>query len=327
VRVVVRVPNWIGDVVLSLPALRDVRRNFQDAEIAVLARPWVADLYKAVPEVDRVVPAGTFRENVAALQGSADHAILFANSFRSALEAFRAGVRERWGYRTEARQLLLTRSTAVPSVLRGQSQVYYYRAMLAGLGLRVSAVPDSSLRCPDAWAERGARLLGEEGPWLGLNPGAAFGTAKRWIPERYAAVADRLAESHGLRTVVIGGPGEAALGASIASAMSRKPRLLVGETSLEDLVGVLSRLTLLVTNDSGPMHLAGALGVPEVAIFGPTDDRETAPRGRHAIVRESVPCAPCGLRDCPIDHRCMTRVSVERVAAECRALLPGPVAS
>jgi heptosyltransferase-2 len=312
---------------MSLPALRDLRRNFPGAELTVLARPWVADLYLGVEGVDRVMLSSSFKSNVERLRGAADHAVLFTNSFRSALEVFRAGIPERWGYRREGRRLLLTRSAPVPLLLRGQSQVYYYRAMLGSLGLRVSATPDASFSCPQEWSVRGAELLGADGPWLGLNPGAAYGTAKRWIPERYAAVADRLASSHGLKTVVLGGPGEEPLGRAIAEAMSGKPRLLVGETSLQDLVGVLSRLQLLLTNDSGPMHLAGALGIPEVAIFGPTDDRETFPHGRHAIVREVVDCAPCLLRECPIDHRCMTRVSVERVASECRELLRAEGAS
>jgi heptosyltransferase-2 len=322
-RLLLRAPNWIGDVVLSLGAVRDLRRNFPGARLEVLARPWVADVYRTVVEVDAVLKSEGFREDVQRTRGAFDAAVLLPNSFRSALEAFLAGIPERWGYATDGRGVLLTRSSSPPAILRGRSQVYYYRAMLAGLGLTVSASPDVSLRCPDPWRERGAALLGEAGPWVGINPGAAYGTAKRWIPERYAAVADLLARSSGVRTVILGGPSEQPLGEEIAALMDAKALVLAGRTTLPELLGVLSELTLLITNDSGPMHLAGALGVPQVAIFGPTDARETAPVGKHALVREPVSCSPCLLRECPIDHRCMTRVSVDRVAAEARLLLEG----
>jgi heptosyltransferase-2 len=320
-RIVVRAPNWVGDVVLSLGGMRDVRRNFPSSRIEVLARPWVADVYRAVGEVDAVRVSEGFRGDVAALRGRFDLAILLPNSLRAALECFAAGIPERWGYATDHRRLLLTRSARPHALLRGQSQVYYYRAMLASLGLTVSASPNLSLSCPPEYRERGRELLGGDGPWLGLNPGAAFGTAKRWLPERFAATADRLAASHGFRVAILGGAAERRLAEAIAGMMAAPARVLAGATSLGDLLGVLSHLRLLLTNDSGPMHLAGALGVPQVAVFGPTDHRETAPVGRHALVREEVSCSPCLLRECPIDHRCMTRVGIERVAREAVLLL------
>jgi heptosyltransferase-2 len=314
-RILVRAPNWVGDVVLSLGALRDLRRNFPASRIEVLARPWVSDAYGAVREVDAVRVSKGLREDVEGLAGAFDLAVLLPNSFRAALEAFLARIPERWGYRTDHRGFLLTRSASPPALLRHQSQVYYYRAMLASLGLNVSASPDLTLRCPLAFEDRGLELLGGRGPWLGLNPGAAFGTAKRWIPERFAATAERLARAHGFQVAIIGGPAERSLAEAIARMMRVPSRVLSGETSLGELLGVLSRLTLLLTNDSGPMHLAGALGIPQIAIFGPTDHRETAPVGRHVLVRKEVSCAPCLLRECPIDHRCMTRLTTETVVA------------
>jgi heptosyltransferase-2 len=321
-RVVVRAPNWIGDVVLSLGAVRDLRRNFPGARIEVLARPWVADLYRAVPEVDAVRGASGFRRDIAALRGAFDAAVLLPNSFASAAQVLAAGIPERWGYATDGRGPLLTRRPAVPPEVRGESQVYYYRAMLAGVGLRVSATPDTSLACPGDWAAQGAALLeGGEG-WIGLNPGAFYGGAKRWIPSRYAAAGDALARETGGRVAILGGAAERPLGEEIAAMMTTEPRVLCGDTTLPALVGVLSRLRLLVTNDSGPMHLASALGVPLVAAFGPTDWRETAPRiPRHRIVRAEVECAPCMLRECPIDHRCMKRVAVDDVLRAARAVL------
>ena len=320
-RIVVRAPNWIGDVVLSLGALRDLRRNFGNARLEVLARPWVAGLYGAVDGIEGVRLSEGIRADAAALRGHFDAAVLFTNSFGTALSPALARIPERWGYATEGRGPLLTRSTRVPDEIRERSQVYYYRAMISGLGLSVSATPDTSLRVCAAWAERGAELL-EDGPWIALNPGASYGSAKQWLPARYAAVGERLGQETGARIAILGSAAERPLGEAIAAAMREKPKLLCGETSLADLVGVLARLQLLVTNDSGPMHLASALGVPLVAIFGPTNWRETAPRNeRHRIVRAGVDCAPCLLRECPIDHRCMTRIGVEAVAAAAAELL------
>ena len=322
-RIVVRAPNWIGDVVLSLGAVRDLRRNFPAARIEVLARAWVADLYRAVPEIDAVRIATAVRADAEALRGAFDIAVVLPNSFGSALPAWLAGIGERWGYSTDGRRPLLTRAPAVPAQVRGRSQVYYYRAMLAGAGLRVSATPDVSLRCPPEWSASADRLLaGDAGkPWVGINPGAFYGTAKRWLPERFAAVGDTLARD-GAQIALVGGPAERPVGEAIAAQMTAPARLLCGETTLPELAGVLSRVRILVTNDSGPMHVAAALGVPTVTVFGPTDWRETHPFGDgHRLVREPVHCSPCLLRECPIDHRCMRRVTVDRVAGEAAALL------
>jgi heptosyltransferase II len=313
-RLLVRAPNWVGDVVLSLPALRDLRRAFPAARLSVLARPWVADLYGAVTEVDEVVWSHGVRADVNRMRGAFDAAVLLPNSLGVALVAWGARIPERWGFATEGRGPLLTRAPRVPRAARGRSQVYYYRAMVEGLGIDTTPPPDASLRCPEDWQARGRELLGSDGPWLGLNPGAFFGTAKRWLPERYAAVGDLVSRRAGARVVLVGGKAERALALEIAAGMATKPLVLTGETTLLELLGVLSCLDGFVTNDSGPMHLAAALGVRQVAVFGSTDWRETAPFGEQAtVVREPVECAPCLLRECPIDHRCMRGVSVERV--------------
>jgi lipopolysaccharide heptosyltransferase II len=314
-RLVVRVPNWVGDVVLSLPALRDLRRAFPGARLEVLARSWVAGLYEALPEVDAVVESTGAIADARTVRGRFDLAVLLPNSFASAFAAWRARVPERWGYATDGRAMLLTRSCRVPASVRGQSQVYYYRAMLAGLGLATEGAPDASLVCPEDWQARGAARLGAEGPWIGINPGAFYGSAKRWPKERFGAAAEVVARRLGASVVILGSEAERPIGEAIAGQLRAPVRNLCGETSLADLVGVLSRLRLLLTNDSGPMHLAAALGVPTLAVFGSTDWRETAPVGERArLVREQVECAPCLLRECPIDHRCMTRVAPDRVA-------------
>jgi heptosyltransferase-2 len=321
-RLLVRAPNWVGDVVLSLPALRDARRAFPHARLEVLARPWVADLYRAVPEVDAVRESQGHARDADALRGQVDAALLLPNSFATALAVWRAGIPERWGYATDGRGFLLTRRCPVPPAVRGRSQVYYYRAMLEGLGIATEGPPDASLRCPGEWSERGAELLGDDGAWIGVNPGAFYGSAKRWLPERFAAAADIVVRRAGARVVLVGGPKERPLAEAIAEGMEAPARVLCGETTLSELVGVLSRLRLLLTNDSGPMHVAAALGVPLVAVFGSTDWTETSPVGDASrVVREHTDCAPCILRECPIDHRCMTRVGVDRVASEALELL------
>lgn len=321
-RLLVRAPNWVGDVVLSLPALRDLRRAFPASRLEVLARPWVAGLYAAVPEIDGVIESRGTLADAAPIRGRYDVGLLLPNSFASAFTLWRAGIPERWGYATDARGALLTRSCRVSASLGGRSQVYYYRAMLEGLGLAVSGPPDASLACPEAWAERGRALLGSPGPWIGINPGAAYGTAKRWPPERFAAAAALVARRSGAQVAIVGSAAERPLAEAIAAQLGGAARVLCGETTLADLVGVLRELRLLLTNDSGPMHLAAALGTPLVAVFGSTDWTETAPVSERArVVREETECAPCMLRECPIDHRCMARVAVDRVAATALELL------
>ena len=288
-RLLVRAPNWVGDVILSLPAVRDARRAFPGARLEVLARPWVAELYRAVREVDGVRESRGVGADSEALRGEFDAALLLPNSFATAFVAWRAGIPERWGYATDGRGLLLTRRCPVPAAVRGRSQVYYYRAMLEGVGIPAEGPPDASLRCPEAWGAEADALLGGDGPWIGVNPGAFYGTAKRWLPERFAAVADMVARRSGAKVALVGGPKERPLAEAIAGGMTTPARILSGETTLGQLVGVLSRLRLFLTNDSGPMHVAAALGVPQVAVFGSTDWTETAPFGEDArLVREET---------------------------------------
>jgi len=323
-RIAVRVPNWLGDAVLSLAAVRDVRASFPQARLSVLARPSVEGLYGAVGEVDETLTSGGLRADAALLRGRFDVMVLLTNSFGTALSGWLASVPERWGWATDGRRPLLTRAAEGAAQMRGQNQLYYYRAMLRAVGLTVTDPPRSGLLCPPAWSARAGEVLEDGGPWIGLAPGAQFGSAKRWLPERFASVAQRLAEENGASVAVLGSAAERPLAARITALLDVPSRDLCGRTTLPELVGTLSRLRLLVSNDSGPMHVAAALGTPVVGVFGPTDWRETAPVGTaHRLVREPVHCSPCLLRECPIDHRCMARVTAERVVAEGRALLAG----
>ena len=308
-RVVIRAPNWLGDVVLSLPAVRDVRRAFPQARLCVLARPSVAPLYEAVPEVEAVVAAKGFWEEISVLRGGFDLAILLPNSIGTALTALIAGVPQRWGYATQGRGLFLTRSAPVPGSVRGRSQVHYYRAMLAAMGLPTSDALDTSLAPPQAWQDAGRALIGP-GRFLGIAPGAAKGSAKQWPPERFAAAADRLSGELKADTVLLGSAADAGAADAVALAMKSPSKNLCGRTDLRAFVGVVACLDGLVANDSGAMHIGAALGVPTVGVFGPTNPDETHPVGRRAaFLRGVAECTPCKYATCPIDHRCMTSVS------------------
>lgn len=322
-RIAVRAPNWLGDVILSLPAVRDVRRAFPAARLVVVARPSVAALYEAVPEVDEVRVAVGFGAEVAALRGGFDLAILLPNSIGTAIAAVVAGIPARWGFATQARGFLLTRAAAVPGSVRGSSQVNYYRAMLAAMGLPTSAGADTSLAPPAVWREQGRAFLGP-GAFFGVAPGAAKGTAKQWLPERFAAAADRLSATLGATAVLLGSAADAEAGRTVAAAMKTPSLNLCGRTDLRAFVGVVANLQGLLANDSGAMHLGAAVGIPTVGVFGPTNADETHPVGARAtFVRGIADCSPCRHVTCPIDHRCMTSVSqdavVEALLREVRA--------
>jgi heptosyltransferase-2 len=322
-RVVIRAPNWLGDVILSLPAVRDIRHAYKEARLSVVARPSVAALYEAVPEIDEVLEASGLSQEVAAMRRGFDLAILLTNSIGTALAATLGGVPHRWGYATEGRGLLLTRRAPVSPDLRGRSQVHYYRAMLAAMGLPQGDGLDTSLAPPALWRDAGRKLVGP-GLCFGLAPGAAKGSAKQWPPERFAAAGDVLAEELGARAVLLGSPADSDAAGAVARAMKGPSIDLCGRTDLRAFAGVVSCLTALLANDSGAMHLGAALGVPTVGIFGPTNPDETKAVGRKAgFVRGVAECSPCRHAVCPIDHRCMTSVSPKSaVEALLRAVRP-----
>ena len=328
-RLVVRPPNWLGDAVLALPALAALRAAYSGATLTVAAPPGVAALLREETSVrpDRVLdlPSGT-RAAIAALRREAfDTAVLFPNSFRSAWVVWRAGIPERWGYATAGRGWLLTRRSPRPP--RGSSRHHadYYRALVRGLD--VPCPPDELPRvAPSARSlEAADRLLAQarfasDRPLVGLAPGAAYGQAKQWPPARVAALVARLVREAGAACVVLGAAHDRATAREIESGLRRLapdalPHVidLVGRTSLGALAGVTARTVAFVSNDSGAMHLAAALGRPVVAIFGPTDERATRPLGDHDVLTAPAFCRPCLMRDCPIDHRCMKRIPVDRV--------------
>jgi heptosyltransferase-2 len=329
---------------MSLGAIRVLRRAHPSAHISVLARPWVAEVYDCVESVDsRLIydPRGQDR-GLRGLMSAAgriraaafDACLILPSAFRAAAFVRLARIPERWGYATESRGFLLTRK--VPPAPRpfGRHQAYFYLELAAGLGFEAlgGTEPDPRLRATESMRRRGRALLEREG-WngrdslIGIHPGATGSRAKMWSPSRFADAARKLSSRTRARVVVLGGPDEENLALEVAAGLDEPPLMLSGKTSLGELIGALSELSLFLTNDSGPMHLGAALGVPTVAVFGPTDPRETGPfSARARIVRESVDCSPCLYRDCPIDHRCMERVSAERVFEEARGLLVSALA-
>jgi len=321
-RVLVRATNWLGDAVMSLPAVRAIRSIFPHAHLAVAARSSVAGLYARESSVDQVIryDARTLaakRAFAVALRAERfECAILLQNAFDAALMAWMAGIPERIGYRRDGRGFLLTRAVPVPEPGEiPRHERFYYLELLRRAGLMEQYPECADIRLDGIAAARdaGARRLagmGVAAPVIGISPGAAFGGAKRWLPERFAEAAAKLAGS----VLVFGSASERELCARVAAQTGGLN--LAGETTLGEFIDLASVCRLFLTNDSGAMHVAAALGVPTVAVFGATDDATTGPTGELArVVRAHAECSPCLRRECPIDHRCMTRVSAEAVVA------------
>jgi heptosyltransferase-2 len=326
-KILVRATNWLGDAVMSLPALRALRERFPAAEIAILAKPWVADLYGREPFCDRMIPytPKTLGEKWAAGRTLAsegfDCAILLQNAFEAAAVAFAARIPERIGYSRDGRGALLTRAIPVPR--KGEiprHERFYYLELLRRAGILDTLPENDRIVLDGAPAARLAGIarfqaVGMGGTVIGMSPGAAYGTAKRWLPERFAEAAHQVARQLGASVAIFGSAGERELCGQIASAIAAPVHNFAGETTLAEYIDLAAACRVYLTNDSGGMHVASALGVPTVAIFGATDDIGTGPTGPLAkVVREPVDCSPCLRRECPIDHRCMTRVSANRVA-------------
>ena len=342
-RVLVVAPNWLGDAVMALPALADVKRHVAHARVIVAARPSVAPLYALAPAADDVLtlrwrgapfdrPA--MRDDVARLAAAAaDVAVLFPNSFASAWLVRAAGVPERWGYAADLRTPLLSRSVRRPR--RSVHQGTYYQHLVRELGIANGPL-EPCLDVPSSAVDAARELLVSRGwdgmrPLLVVAPGAAYGTAKRWLPAHFAALVTRAARERHAQCVLVGSAGDRETTGWIVRSVDARLRGAVieatGATSLETLAGVMRLAAACVTNDSGAMHLAGAVGVPLAALFGPTREYETSPLtrqgGRSEVLIHPVWCRPCMLRECPIDHRCMARLSPERVFASVDTLMNG----
>jgi heptosyltransferase-2 len=331
-KILIRVPNWIGDSVLARPAIESISGNFPEAELWLSAAEWVKDVFSSDGKIKGIVPLLPTND-VNGLRAAArklraqrfDIGILLTNSFGSALLFSFAGIPQRWGYASDGRRMLLTRAVRKTSRDTPRHQVHYYLDLVSGLGLKTRP-PELRLTVPEEGKERARRLLEEQSvdprqPLLILSPGAAYGPAKRWPASRFAELASLFQKRNDAAVVVIGSAAESDIAAEISSSLSQKPVVLTGKTSLPQLMGVISLARLIVSNDSGPIHLANALRVPVIGIFGPTDPAVTGPFEQPAaVVKKDVPCWPCSYRKCPYDHRCMMSINPEEVYRAAEAL-------
>jgi heptosyltransferase II len=319
--VVVLAPNWLGDAVMALPALADLRRHFSASRLVVAARASVNSLFTLVPGVDSIVSA-----DVSSIRAAgASIAVLFPNSFASAWLVKRSKVPERWGYSADLRRLILTRAVRRPRTPMHQSE--YYQHLVRALGVE-NGPRETALAISQAALHDARTLLTERGwdsqrPLVVLAPGAAYGKAKQWIPTHVARLMTDLVRERGMTCALVGSRGDATTIRAIRSAVPAdyQPSILdlAGLTTLPVLAALMSVASACVSNDSGAMHLAAAAGVPTVAIFGPTNERATAPLAPPhvsiAVLTHAVWCRPCMLRECPIDHRCMTGIEPGHVLA------------
>jgi heptosyltransferase-2 len=329
--ILVRSPNWVGDAIMSLPALGVLRGLFPRADLTVLAAPRVAPLFRGLPGVTEVVsyPAQRGKWQVLwGLRGRFDLALALPNSMESALGLWLAGIPARVGYNTDARRPFLTLAVSGRQKLAGLHTIYYYLGILTALGKFASFAPPA-LYLGAEEMEAAAHFLAApglttSGPRVGFSPGATYGPAKRWPSESFAALAENLQEEFGARVVLLGGPEDREASAHLKEHLSQPVLDLVGRTDLRQALGVLSHLQLLVTNDSGLMHAAAALGVPLVALFGSTDPQATGPfTPKATVLRHPLACSPCFKRTCDEGYRCLTEISVAEVLAAARDWLNG----
>jgi lipopolysaccharide heptosyltransferase II len=311
-RILVRSSNWLGDTVMTVPAIRRIKRGRPDVYLAVLTRTKLADFWKSLPEVDEVVsfePGESVFRVAKEIRGRFDVAILMPNSPRTGLEVWLAGIPRRVGYHRPWRDILLNQFILEPAAPRPIShQSSHYLRLVERIGADI----DEPLP--------GLASVEPESHIGGLCPGAEYGPAKQW--RHFGDAAKRLSDAFGLHWLIFGTSEEVSLGRELAGELRSAATDLTGKTSLSGLMQHLRRCRLLLTNDTGTMHLAAHLGVPTVSVFGSTEPGLTGPIGDgHIVLRHHVECSPCFLRECPLDFRCMNAVTVEEVVAAASRVL------
>ena len=331
-RIIVRGTNWVGDAMMTLPALRELRRLFPDSHITLATRPGTKGLFIGAEFVDEFqIHDGrglrSFLEQVRTWRtGRFDLAILFTNSFASALVAALARIPVRIGYAADGRARILTHPIELPEWRSTRHEIFYYLRIIAELEWLftqqqtfLDRQPDASLEVSAARKDDARDVLRRQGvtedrPIIALCPGSINSRAKRWPAESYAVLADRCVDTLDAQVLLIGSKEELEVSRRVAARMHNKPIMLTGQTEIAEVVAVLSIADLLITNDTGPAHIAAALGRPTLVIFGPTNPLTTRPFSPVGeIIRHPPECAPCMLRDCPIDHRCMTAITPDEV--------------
>ncbi len=326
-KILVRAPNWVGDGVMSTPALAVLRSHFTEAEITVLAKPAVAALLSNHPDIDRIIVYekhgkdaglfGFFRLAFRLRQEQFDLAFLIHNAFEAALLVTLAGIPQRVGYDTDRRGFLLTRTLSKKNAPVHQGEAFSALVSLVGASLPkkppMLLIKEEELAL--VWKRLEAVGISKSDRIIGIHPSSATGPAKQWIPDRFAEVADRLSE--GSKIVILGGPNDRAVNETVLRMMKQKGWLL--DLSLREMIVLIWLCDLCITNDSGPMHIASALGIPYIALYGSTDPLASFPAasfpggksGRK--IYHQVNCSPCWLAACPVNHHCMTAISVQEV--------------
>jgi heptosyltransferase-2 len=332
-KILIRSTNWIGDSVITVAALRELRRAFAGSHIALLAKPWVADLFTGADFLDEIIPynrrpgpAGFLQFARSLRKMNFDAAILLQNAFEAAALTFAAGIPIRIGFPTDGRRLLLTHPLKFAYPVRHEHQVYDYlniaaqaEALLTGESRVDFLRPRYRLQADKNIQLRVQRRLRESG-WaegnrlVAVNPGATNNPLKRWYPERFAQLADRFLERKDFNVVFVGGSSEEAITDDILSRMQHRPIKMTGKTALRESIALLSLCDLVISNDTGPAYMAAALCRPTLTIFGPTNYWSICPTSPTALIlNHPVPCAPCMLKRCPTNHECMDGISVDQV--------------
>jgi len=336
-KILIVLPNWIGDAVMSVPAVSQIREGFPSARITIIGLSHISELFYESPYADEIQ---VYKKNPLRLRSEKfDLALLLPNSFRSALLVRLAGIPLRCGYNRDGRGLLLTRPVQLTPQIKRLHQVEYYLHLARSIeenqgghfpwtGMsrlskeNMGSVPKSKSQwlylskeeTEDALNTLNKNHITPDDLLIGINPGATYGSSKRWYPERFSQVAAALVQKYHAKIILFGGPGERDIAEEIVRGSGPSLFNMAGQTTIRGLMALLSQCRLLITNDSGPMHIAAALGVPVVAIFGSTDPALTTPiRTGHVIIRKDVPCSPCFRRECPTDLKCMDLIQVEDV--------------
>jgi lipopolysaccharide heptosyltransferase II len=328
-RILIRSSNWLGDAVMSVPAVRAIKNGRPDIHVTIAAPDKIAPMWKLIPEVDAIIPLseGSLLSVVRLLkqQMPFDVAILFPNSLRVALESWLSGIPQRVGYRGHCRSWLVNQIVREPRK-PGPPEHHSLRFLRIARGCGAETERTSNVQRPTLNVQLSdsdqLSTINHQPLKIGLCPGAEYGPAKRWLPERFAEAAAKITAQSSAQWILFGTKNDAAIGEQIAAAIGDHCVNRIGQTTLDQLIDELRRCSLLLTNDTGTMHLAALLGVPVVAVFGSTEPRLTGPLGNgHTILRHHVECSPCFLRECPIDFRCMKAVSADEVAGAVLSML------
>ena len=332
-KILIRGTNWIGDAIMTLPAVASVRAAYPAAHLAILAKPPVSDIYKMFSQADEIIPfENQFDTPLGVLKlawklrtKKFDAAVLLQNAIEAAIIARAAGIPVRAGFNTDGRGLLLSHPVRRSREILKVHQIDYYLEMVKALGcadVNRSMHLETFISPVMAQDIRRKFLPQHNRPLIGIAPGATYGPAKRWLPDRFAAAGDKLADDLQAQVVLFGGAADRETAEQVRTASRTDMLNLAGAAALQETVYLLSQCRVVISNDSGLMHVAAALNVPTVAVFGSTNPITTSPSGlRTAIVRKETPCSPCLKKVCPTDFHCMTDITVEDVVDAAKNLL------